>query len=306
MKTAFLFAGQGAQQLGMGLDFYNTYPLCKELYDSIQIDFDLKEVCFNGPLETLNNTAYTQACLLVTCYAIAKALEYEGFKADVTAGLSLGEYSALTYSQVFSLQDAVNLVRQRGQIMAKAMPEGTCGMLAVLSTQHDLILQLCNNSLVTSKGLCEIANYNSLSQVVVSGNNAALSELEELFKQNSVRYKRLNVSGAFHTSLLKPASLKLKVVLESTPFKPAIYPVYMNVSGKPETNIQEALIQQLYSSVQWIKIIQQMLSDGVDTFIEIGPAKVLSALVRNISPSSNIVSIDSVSALQALKGEWHV
>jgi len=306
MKTAFLFAGQGAQQVGMGLDFYNAYPLCKDIYDSVKLDFDLKDLCFNGPLDQLSNTAYTQACLLVTCYAIAKALELEGIHADCLAGLSLGEYSALTYGQALSLQDAANLVRQRGQIMTTAMPEGTCGMIAVLSNQHDLILKLCQDQTVLDKGICEIANYNSLNQVVVSGDNAALLEFEELLKQNAIRYKRLNVSGAFHTSLLKPASLKLKTILETMKFKTPVHPVYMNVSGKPEEDIQTALIQQLYSSVQWIKIIQQMLNDGVDTFIEIGPSKILSGLVRNISPTSTVYSIDSVAALHTLRGEWHV
>ena len=167
MKIGFLFAGQGSQHPGMGKDFYEQYDAARRLYDSIDIDIPVKELCFNGTQEQLNDTAVAQPCILATSSAIAAVLSEKGIHADVAAGLSLGEYSALAYAGVFTPQEGAKLVRQRGKIMAAALPEGTSGMAAVLNTEESVIAEVCAE--VKEIGVCEIANYNCPGQIVISG-----------------------------------------------------------------------------------------------------------------------------------------
>lgn len=300
MKIAFLFVGQGAQKVGMGKEVYSHYASSKAVYEAALTDFDLKTTCFEGPDTVLNNTAYTQVCLLVTSLAIAKALEEEGIHAQGVAGLSLGEYSALTYAQALSLDQALPLVRARGQIMASALPEGTSSMSAVLSDRVDLIEETLKEN---TQGLCEIANYNSPTQFVLSGEIQALRAVETRLKEKGVtRILPLKVSGAFHSSLLKDASKQLNIRLKDVEFKTPSIPVYFNVSGKPESDLIEALTRQICHSVQWVKTIQTMIEDGYDTFIEIGPGKTLAGLVRQINPVVSITSVESLASIEALKG----
>jgi [acyl-carrier-protein] S-malonyltransferase len=175
MKIAFLFVGQGSQKVGMGQSVYSTYPQAKAVYDQAHLDFDVKSVCFEGPESTLNDTAYTQVCLLVTSLAISEALRAEGIVASGVAGLSLGEYSALTYAKALTLDAAVSVVRQRGQLMSTALPQGSSGMSAILSDRLDLIQAVLSQN---HGGLVEVANYNSPQQTVISGEWDALKAAE--------------------------------------------------------------------------------------------------------------------------------
>jgi [acyl-carrier-protein] S-malonyltransferase len=293
--------GQGAQKVGMGKEVYDNFSSSKAIFDQAITDFDLKKITFEGPEEVLNDTAYTQVCLLVTCLAIASALDEVGFKAEAVAGLSLGEYSALTYAKALSLSQALPLVRTRGQLMANALPQGTSSMTAVLSDKLDLILETLKEN---KKGIVEIANYNSPSQYVLSGELEALREVENTLKEKGItRLIPLKVSGAFHSSLLKDASLQLKSHLLNVGLVSPQIPVYFNVSGQREIELVEALTQQICNSVQWVKTIQNMIQDGFDTFIEIGPGRSLAGLVKQIDPTVVVYSVESLASIEKIKGE---
>ena len=303
MTIAFLFVGQGSQKVGMGQSVHSAYPQAQAVYDQAHLDFDVKSVCFEGPESTLNDTAYTQVCLLVTSLAISEALRAEGIVASGVAGLSLGEYSALTYAKALTLGAAVSVVRQRGQLMSTALPQGSSGMSAILSDRLDLIQAVLSQN---HGGLVEVANYNSPQQTVISGEWDALKAAETALKAQGVtRIIPLKVSGAFHTSLLKPASKALAEVLKKEDLRSPEVPVYFNVSGHPESDLPSALTQQICSSVQWVTTIQTMIRDGFDTFIEVGPGKTLAGLVRQIDPSVRVYSVESAESILALKGELY-
>lgn len=305
MKIGFLFVGQGVQTVGMGKDVYQNYSSSKVLFDSVSVNFDLKDVCFNGPKELLDQTYYTQPSLLVTSLAIANALNEEGIKADVVAGLSLGEYSALTYAECIDVNNAIQLVSKRGEIMSNALPANTSGMAAVLSDQLDTIkevIQLVRNE---NCGILEIANYNSPSQTVISGENKALELGINLLKERKVRCIPLTVSGAFHTSLLNNASVELNHVLNSFEFNQPQCTVLFNVSGDVEQDIKFALTRQICSSVEWVKTIQKMKELGVDCFIVIGPKNSLQKLVKQIIPDARVFSVDSKESIKQMMGELY-
>lgn len=304
MKIAFLFAGQGVQKVGMGADAYQKYPASKKVYDAVSLDFDLKKLCFEGPQEQLNDTNYTQSCLLVTSLAIAHAAVSQGIIPGAVAGLSLGEYSALTFANAFQLSDAVALVRKRGQIMAQALPAGVSSMAAVLSDDTALIESVLSDEQVTSLGICEIANKNSVNQTVISGHIEALKKATELLLAKGVRrVMPLNVSGAFHSSLLIDASKQLNEILGNVTIQSPLVDVYFNISGQKESDIVSALTRQIHSTVQFVKTIENMVEDGVDTFIEVGPGTVLSGFVKKIAPQARIFAIEDEASIEKLKGE---
>lgn len=303
MKIAFLFVGQGSQTVGMGQDVYNNYQSSKQIFDSVKLDFDLKDICFNGPKELLDQTYYTQPSLLITSLAIATALNEEGIKADVVAGLSLGEYSALCYAECLDVDNTLKLVSKRGEIMSNALPLNVSGMAAVLSDRLDLIEEVVHKVQSQGIGLIEIANYNSPSQTVISGENKALEVAINLLKENKIRCIPLNVSGAFHTSLLNDASNELLVELDKFTFKEQKSTILFNVSGHEESDIKEALTKQICSSVQWVKTINRMNELGVDFYIEIGPKNSIQKLVKQILPDARVFSVDSKESIKQLLGE---
>lgn len=305
MKIAYLFAGQGAQKIGMGYDFYQTNPLSKESYDSIEIDFDLKEVCFKDALGVLNQTQYTQSCLLATSMAIAQAVESCGYHPVCVGGLSLGEYTALCFAGSLSINDAVKLVRARGLIMANALKENNTSMTALINIDLKTIQSVLDDSQVKACGLVEIANYNSPKQIVITGEIAALRIVEEKLRELSIgRIIPLKVSGAFHSSLLKEASMELNEVLKVQLFKDPKLPVYYNVTGQKEDFSIELLTRQIASSVHFETMINSMIKDGIDTFIEIGPGRTLSSFVKQINPDVKAISIESIEDLDTLKGAF--
>lgn len=303
MKIGFLFAGQGSQHPGMGKDFYEQYDAARRLYDSIDIDIPVKELCFNGTQEQLNDTAVAQPCILATSSAIAAVLSEKGIHADVAAGLSLGEYSALAYAGVFTAQEGAKLVRQRGKIMAAALPEGTSGMAAVLNTEESVIAEVCAE--VKEIGVCEIANYNCPGQIVISGQKEAVAAASEKLKARGARRViPLQVSGAFHTSLLNEASVQLREVLDTYAFGEEEIPVINNVSGKVETrDLREVLQEQICHSVHFTQSLQAMIDMGVELFIEIGPGHALSGFVRKTTKEVPVYHIDTTEDLEKVLKE---
>ena len=303
MKIGFLFAGQGSQHPGMGKDFYEQYDVARRLYDSIDIDIPVKELCFNGSQEQLNDTAVAQPCILATSSAIAAVLSEKGIHVDVAAGLSLGEYSALAYAGVFTPQEGAKLVRQRGKIMAAALPEGTSGMAAVLNTEESVIAEVCAE--VKEIGVCEIANYNCPGQIVISGQKEAVAAASEKLKARGARRViPLQVSGAFHTSLLNEASVQLREVLDTYAFGEEEIPVINNVSGKVETrDLREVLQEQICHSVHFTQSLQAMIDMGVELFIEIGPGHALSGFVRKTTKEVPVYHIDTTEDLEKVLKE---
>ncbi len=305
MKIGFLFVGQGSQTVGMGLDVYQNYNSSKALFDSVSLDFDVKELCFNGPKEVLDQTYYTQPSLLITSLAIANALEEEGLKADVVAGLSLGEYSALTYAKCIDVNQTIELVSKRAVIMSNALPQNTSGMVAVLSDQLKSVQEVISSIQNKNCGVIEIANYNSPSQTVISGENEALELALHRLKELKMRCIPLSVSGAFHTSLLNNASIELKNILDDIEFKTPNCTILFNISGNIENDIKSALTKQICSSVHWVKTIETMIEMGVDCFVEIGPKNSLQKLVKQISPDVKVYSVDSKESIQQMIGELY-
>ena len=284
-------------------DFYEQYDAARRLYDSIDIDIPVKELCFNGTQEQLNDTAVAQPCILATSSAIAAVLSEKGIHADVAAGLSLGEYSALAYAGVFTPQEGTKLVRQRGKIMAAALPEGTSGMAAVLNTEESVIAEVCAE--VKEIGVCEIANYNCPGQIVISGQKEAVAAASEKLKARGARRViPLQVSGAFHTSLLNEASVQLREVLDTYAFGEEEIPVINNVSGKVETrDLREVLQEQICHSVHFTQSLQAMIDMGVELFIEIGPGHALSGFVRKTTKEVPVYHIDTTEDLEKVLKE---
>lgn len=291
-KIAFCFAGQGAQAKGMGEDFYNNFSLAKNIYDKFP---GIRDLCFKDELEQINQTAYAQKAMLLTSYTIACILKEKGIKPEYVCGLSLGEYSALAFSGVWNIENAIEIVTHRGEIMQNALPLGTTKMAAILGLDRDII----KDTIKDIPGVCEIANYNCPGQIVITGDNNAIDlACAKLTLAGAKRAIPLNVSGAFHSSLLTNASKELRVVLDKyIPNKP-IYKVVYNVSGKEEDkNINDILEAQIKSSVYFEDSIKYMIDKGVDTFIEIGPGRTLTSFIKKISKEVNVINVSDISGV---------
>lgn len=275
MKIAFLFAGQGSQAVGMGKDFYDKYECVKNIYDKFP---EIRDLCFNGPAEVLNQTEYAQKAILLTSYALACLAKENNVEPEYVCGLSLGEYSALAFSNVWNIEDAIEIITNRGKIMQNALPLGTTKMAAVIGLDRNVIL----NTIKDVDGICEIANYNCTGQIVITGDNKGVDNaMPKLQASGAKRVLPLNVSGAFHSSLLVPASKELRVVLDRFTSNKPNYKVIYNVSGKEENgNINDLLERQICHSVYFEDTLKYLKDNGVDTFVEIGPGKTLSGFVR--------------------------
>lgn len=309
-KVAFLFAGQGAQTIGMAKEFYDNFSESKALMDSFKLDFDVKNVCFNGPSELLDDTAYAQSCIVAASLTILETLKAKGVSASCCAGLSLGEYSALAYANAFDAQTAVSVVRERGKIMANALPKGTSGMSAVLGLDATAIEQACKE--VSQQGdVVEIANYNCPGQIVITGSVSGIEKVTPLLMDKGARRViPLNVSGAFHSSLLNEASNELENVLKQSVINVPTIPVYHNISGEVgsynnTSDLIDILKKQICSSVRFEQTLRNMINDGVDTFIEIGPGKTLSGFVKKIDRNVTVYSINTISDLEGMLSTWN-
>lgn len=309
MKTAFLFSGQGAQYVGMGKEIYKAYPEARRMFDEVSLDFDVKKLCFEGPEDQLQDTAYAQSCIYVTSLAIAAVLEKHQIHADGCAGLSLGEYSAYTYAKSFSLQEGATLVRERGKLMAHSLPAGTTSMAAVMMLDKEAILKSCKQ--VESIGCCEIANYNCPGQIVITGEKQAVEKAGELcITYGARRVIPLKVSGAFHSSLLKEASLALGEVIDTCHIKNPELPVYNNITGRIEKDmsIKEILMKQICHSVHFQQTIEQMRIDGYTRFIEVGPGSTVAGFVKKICKGQDvqIFHVEDKKSMESLIEAWEV
>jgi len=300
MSIAFIFPGQGAQVVGMGKDFYEKSNLSREVFDEASdlLGLDMKSLCFEEN-ENLNITEYTQAALVTTSVAMLRVLEDKNIKADVCAGLSLGEYSAMVASGVMSFKDAVKVVRQRGILMQEAVPLGLGAMAAVLGLDGNVIKEVCYSIEVVT-----IANYNCPGQIVISGEKAAVEKAAELLKEaGAKRCVMLNVSGPFHSKMLSEAGEKLYEVLKDVELKEFSIPYVTNVNAeyvKDTLAIKELLRDQVSSSVMWQQSIEKMIENGVDTFIEIGPNKTLTSFVKKINKEVRVFNIEKFDDVEAL------
>lgn len=305
MKTAFLFSGQGAQYVGMGKELYETQPIVKEIFDTIDVDFDLKSLCFEGPQEQLQDTAYAQVCIFVISCAIAEVLRARGIVADGCAGLSLGEYSAYAYANSFTLQEGATLTRERGKLMAHSLPAGTSAMAAIMMLEETQIKQACERVEAENLGVCEIANYNCPGQIVITGDKKAVEACMEYCKElGARRCVALNVSGAFHSSLLQDAAITLGDVLDTCTLHEPTMPIYNNISGKEEQgSIKEILMKQICNSVYFEQTILHMYEDGYRRFVEIGPGKAVSGFVKKTLKGKEdieLYQIENQATLDAL------
>ena len=299
MKTAFLFSGQGAQYPGMGKDLYENYDSAKAVFDSIDTDFNVKTLCFEGPKEQLDDTQYTQVAIFAHAMAAAAVLQENGIHADVTAGLSLGEYSALCYADCFSVQAGAEILRERGTCKANALPSGTSAMAAVLMLDKEAILNACEA--VQDIGVCEIANYNCPGQIVITGEKAAVEACgKKCLEAGARRVIPLQVSGAFHSSLLQEAGKQLHQVLSAYELKTPRIPVLHNLTAcVADRPLIDLLSEQISHSVLLEDTIRNMLADGVDTFIEVGPGKAVSGFVKKCAKGMdvNILHVEDAASL---------
>lgn len=309
MKLAFLYAGQGAQHVGMGRDLYEIYPEFRQVLDSAPVDFDLKTLCFDGPEDQLNDTRYTQPCMVAFAAGVTALLREAGITPDYAAGLSLGEYSALQCAGVFDAKTAISLVAFRGQAMADAVQGRPCGMAAVLGMDRDALKAVCAEA--SDAGVVECTNFNCPGQIVISGDAAAVNKAGELAKAaGAKRVLPLKVSGPFHTSLMAPAGDALREKFQSVDFGTMEIPVLFNclgdLKGEADT-IPNLLEQQVQSSVYLEDTIRRLGELGVDTVVEIGPGRTLSGFVKKTVKGIKCYPVETAEELQAaiaaLRGE---
>ncbi|MCJ8006231.1 ACP S-malonyltransferase [Lederbergia wuyishanensis] len=311
-KIAFVFPGQGSQSVGMGQVAFNENEKSKEIFKIAdnRLGRELSSIIFNGPQDLLTKTVNAQPALLTTSIALLEYLKEEGITPDYTAGHSLGEYSALVASGAIDFSDAVYAVSKRGEFMEEAVPNGEGTMAAVLGLDQGSLKEITDAVTIDGNSV-QLANLNCPGQIIISGTVAGVEKAGEQAKEKGAkRVLPLNVSGPFHSELMKPAAEKFTSILNEINIKDADIPVITNVTASPinkNQDIKEKLIEQLYSPVLWEDSVQKMIELGVDTFIEIGPGKVLSGLIKKINKNVQIYSVQDpescVATLIALRGE---
>ncbi|MBC2398407.1 ACP S-malonyltransferase [Clostridium tetanomorphum] len=300
-KIAFLFPGQGAQYVGMGKELYDNFSECRNIFDESDkaLEFSISNLCFKGPEEELTKTEVTQPAILTTSIGALRILENEGIQPDLVAGLSLGEYSALVCSKRLNFIDAVKLVQKRGKYMQEAVPEGIGGMAAVIGLKEEDIYDVCKEA--SKVGIVEPANFNCPGQIVIAGEIEALKRACEISKEKgATKAVMLNVSGPFHSSMLVKAAERLEKELNTITFSKSNIPLLTNITGDylDEFNIKETLKKQVMSTVRWQQTINTMMKDGVTTFVEIGPGKILSAFVRKVNRKVEVYNIEDIKSLE--------
>jgi len=301
MKIAYLFPGQGSQYVGMAKEFIETFKESQEVFDiaGAALGFDLAQLCMHGPSETLNKTENTQPAILAASIAILRPLERRGLSAKAAAGHSLGEFTAITAAGGFALKDAIALVRKRGRYMQEAMPEGAGLMAAILGMDRAALEKTCLEA--AKNGIVAPANYNSPGQIVIAGEKKAVEKAMELARSaGAKKVVPLMVSVPSHCSLMKQAGERLARELDTVTMSDLRIPIVNNADAKflrTATELKPSLVRQISSSLYWEDSINRLTADGFDTFIEIGPGKVLSGLVKRIAKDAKVLNVEDQKSM---------
>ena len=303
-KVAFVFPGQGSQKVGMCKDFYDNYACAKKVFEEADdaLGFSITKMCFEGPEEDLRLTKYTQPAILTCSVAALAVMREHGLECEAAGGHSLGEYSALVAADVMRLQDAVVAVHKRGEFMQEAVPVGEGAMAAVMGLTPDEIVAVCQNVETECGEAVQAVNFNCPGQVVIAGATKAVDKASEALKAaGAKRAIPLPVSAPFHSTLMKPAAERLKEVLDKIDFRDAKFPVFSNVTAEPVVKAEEIralLVKQAASPVKWEMSMHRMIKDGFDTFVEVGPGKVLTGFTRKIDRAMNALNVEDMASLE--------
>ena len=310
--SALLFPGQGSQVVGMGLEFYSNFKIVKQIFKQADenLNFSISKLILEGPENELQLTKNTQPAILTVSYSIFKVIKEE-FNFDFSsfnfyAGHSLGEYSALVCADSIKFEDALYLLHERGKAMQDAVPVGLGSMVAVLGMKTDEIIDLLKTEKLNN-GVCEIANDNANGQIIVSGNKEDVELFQKILKEKKIKSIPLKVSAPFHCSLMKPAAEKMEQKINKTNFNDPSIKIVNNVTANPERNsdeIKKLLVKQIFSTVKWRQSILKMPEDGVKNFVEIGPGKVLTGMVKRTIKDVNCFSINSISDIKNFINEF--
>lgn len=303
-KIAFVFPGQGSQTVGMCKAFYDEYAIVRQIFEEADdaLGYSISKMCFEGPEDQLRLTANTQPAILTVSTACGAVLKEHGVACDVAAGHSLGEYSALVNNGALKFADAVRIVNKRGQFMQEAVPVGEGSMAAVLGLDNDKIIEICRSVEAESGEAVQAVNFNCPGQVVIAGAvNAVNKAIDALKEAGAKRAILLPVSAPFHSTLMQPAAARLAEVLAPIEIKDITVPVIANVNALPELSgaqIKEQLVQQAAMPVLWETSVQNMVADGVDTFVEVGPGKVLCGFTKKIAKGMAALNVEDPASLE--------
>ena len=310
MKICFLYGGQGSQKTGMGKDLYENYPVFKEFYDSLSTNFDLKDYSFNQSDEEISKTQYTQPLMVAFQIGITKILKDKGIVSDIVGGLSIGEYSALYTSGVITDKDAILIAEKRGVAMSKSS-DVSCKMMAIVGAPVDLVRDICEKVSEKTGYDVQISNLNCPGQIVIAGEANAIDEVVSILKENKIRkIIQLNVSGAFHTSYMQNASAELENIFKDIEFSVPKIDLGLNVDGKiydvskyTKDDIKNIMVKQVKSTVYFEEELRNMISNGVDIFVEIGFSSVIKGFLKKIDSEKKVYEVYSVETLENFVNE---